>query len=256
MSSTARTESAGEGVPELTVVIPVYNEAPRIGAVIHSWARQLDGLAIDYVLQVYDDGSTDGTADALARIEASVPRLRITHHPNRGHGPTILRGYREARGRWVLQVDGDGEIDARSITAAWPLREEHDMVIGFRRARRLPPARRLLSWSARLVVRMAFATRLRDVNCPFRLMRRDRLRDMLNEIPDQTFAPNVALAGLAHAAGLRVVEVAVETPPSGRADRRGHANWHVYRGAARAMFDTVRIAARRGRRQRRSATRV
>lgn len=130
------------------------------------------------------------------------------------------------------------------------------MVIGFRRARRLPPARRLLSWSARLVVRMAFATRLRDVNCPFRLMRRDRLRDMLNEIPDQTFAPNVALAGLAHAAGLRVVEVAVETPPSGRADRRGHANWHVYRGAARAMFDTVRIAARRGRRQRRSATRV
>ena len=84
--------------PALTLVMPVYNEAAAIGGVVRSWAAELDRLGIDYEMRVYDDGSRDQSAAVLEQLSNEVPRLLVTRHSNRGHGPTILRGYREARG--------------------------------------------------------------------------------------------------------------------------------------------------------------
>ncbi len=89
---------------------PAYNEADRVASVIEEWTTELDRLGVDYELVVYDDGSTDRTLQVLAACRARHSRLRVERHANMGHGPTILRGYREARGRWVLQLDGDGEV--------------------------------------------------------------------------------------------------------------------------------------------------
>jgi cellulose synthase/poly-beta-1,6-N-acetylglucosamine synthase-like glycosyltransferase len=89
---------------ELSVVMPVYNEVAAVGAVVASWAAVLERLGIDYELLVYDDGSTDGTGAALDALAAALARLRVTHHANRGHGPSIMRGYAEATGRWVFQT--------------------------------------------------------------------------------------------------------------------------------------------------------
>ena len=68
--------------------MPVYNEVAAVGAVIASWTAALDRLGIDYELLVYDDGSTDGTGPALDVLAAGRPRVRVTHHANRGHGPS------------------------------------------------------------------------------------------------------------------------------------------------------------------------
>ena len=96
--------------PELTVVVPAYNEGGGLGRVIRDWSEALDRLNIDHILHVYDDGSRDDTPDVLREAAVGNPRIRVTRHNNIGHGPTVLRGYRDAAGEWILQIDGDDNI--------------------------------------------------------------------------------------------------------------------------------------------------
>ncbi|MDX1385296.1 MAG: glycosyltransferase family 2 protein, partial [Thermoanaerobaculia bacterium] len=89
-------------------MLPVYNEAETLASVLDEWIAELTRLGIAFEIRAYDDGSTDGTAAILAEMAGSEPRLRVDRHENRGHGPTVLRGYREATAEWILQIDSDG----------------------------------------------------------------------------------------------------------------------------------------------------
>jgi glycosyltransferase involved in cell wall biosynthesis len=223
------------------VVIPVYNERETIAATVLEWAAELDRRALDYELLVYDDGSRDESARVLEDLGARVPRLILRRHANIGHGPTVLRGYRAARGDWILQADGDSEVAPASVGALWEAREGHDFVIGVRRQRRARLSRRLVTVGARLSVWLLFGAHISDVNAPFRLMSRTRLLPLLPMLPDDCFAPNVALAGLAARAGLRMGAVPV-THRSGRpSSLRG---LRLGRAAGRAWWQTLGIARR------------
>jgi glycosyltransferase involved in cell wall biosynthesis len=238
--------TAASTPPDLTVVMPAYDEAEGIAALVRAWADALDALGIVYELRVYDDGSTDSTAVELDRIAGEIPALRAASHANRGHGPTVLRGYREARGRWVFQVDGDGEIAPRHFAALWDRRDEADLVLGRRTGRQDGFARAIVSGVARLSVRCLFGGRIHDVNSPFRLFRRDALERLLPEVPEGTFAPNVLLTGLACRHGLRVLEVPV--PNEGRRwGRASLASWRLWRKAAIALRQTASLALGRRR---------
>src|SRR5438445_3120274 len=101
---------ADQPIPTLTVVMPAYNEAGAIREVVGGWDRQLGSLGVRYEIRVYDDGSRDGTGDLIAALAREHPTVAAVRQTNRGHGPTILRGYHEARGEWVFQTDSDDEI--------------------------------------------------------------------------------------------------------------------------------------------------
>ena len=233
--------------PELTVVMPVRNEATMVQSVILAWTDALSRLKVDFCLRVYDDGSRDETRPILARLAGQLARVEVVEQPNQGHGPTVYRGYREARGTWVLQIDSDGEIGPESLPTLWQARERRDYIIGHRQHRHVGLGRRLVTAGARVTVRLAFGQTLRDVNCPYRLMRRRCLETLLPHVPADTFAPNVALAGLALRAGLRVGEIPVESRPQ-PAGRSALRNVRLATGAARALLQTVAIAWRtRGR---------
>jgi hypothetical protein len=162
----------------------------------------------------------------------------------------VLRGYREARAEWVFQTDSDGELAPTSFPALWDPRHDHDVVLGVRQGRLASLDRRLVSWLARLTVWILFGARIRDVNVPFRLMRRAPLQRLLADLPEGLFAPNVALAGVAVRAGLRIHQVPVSH--RGRPVGRGSlAGGRVWRAAATAFGQTVGIALRT-RRNRRS----
>ncbi len=252
-------------VPELTVVMPVHNEEGAIVPVVTSWARELDRLDVDYRLTVYDDGSADRTRERLAELELSSPRLAVVEQPNAGHGPTVLRGYHEARGEWIFQVDSDGELSPAGIEALWRQRRDYDFLIGDRRRRRAPAARRLMTLAARLTVHWAFGPGRRsaapgraprDVNCPYRLMRRERLAELLPYLEPAAFAPNVALSGLAAAAGLRIYEAPIESRERA-AGESSLRRWRLIGAAVRSWLQTVRTAHsfRRTRRRARRAAR-
>ncbi len=229
--------------PALSIVLPVYNEAALLPAVVAEWLSALARLEADYELLLYDDGSTDTTPQVLQALAREHPALHVRRHANRGHGPTILRGYREALGEWILQADSDGEIDVRSLAAFWDARTRGDFVVGRRVDRRSPWVRRLITRVSALSVRWLFGAGIHDVNCPFRLMRASSLAPLLAEIPDDTFAPNVALSGLAVARGLDVVELPVPTTVR----RRGGgslAGLRAMSAAARSWVQTTEIARR------------
>ncbi len=243
-------------IPELTVVMPVYNEEQAIIKTVTSWVRELDRLDIVYQLVVYDDGSTDRTRQRLAELAPRFASFAVVEQPNAGHGPTVLRGYREARGEWVFQVDSDGELSVAEFETLWQRRRDHDWLLGDRRRRRGSPARRFMTFAARLTVMTGFGPgpsgrALRDVNCPYRLMRRDRLEELLPYLEPTSFAPNVALSGLAAAAGLRIREVPVES----RERAAGESSLRRLRlisAAFKSLWQTAQ-AARRFRRAQRLA---
>jgi len=227
--------------PVLSVVVPVFNEAGAIRQVVSAWDDELARLGVPYEIRVYDDGSRDETGALLAELARDRPSVLALGHANRGHGPTILRGYHEARGAWIFQVDGDDEMPASAFPELWARREQADLVLGYRVGRSQSLARRIVSGVSRATVRLLFGRGVRDVNVPYRLYRRSALQALLPLIPADTFAPNVALAGLAIRRGLRVLEMPVQHRQRA-VGSSSLGSWGLWRSAARALGQTVHIA--------------
>ncbi len=197
---------------DLTVVMPVYNEAEAIGPVLEKWTVMLDALNIHYRINAYNDGSKDATGEILAEISASSGgKVNGISKPNSGHGPTILRGYREAalNSDWVFQVDSDDEMGPESFPKLWAARENYDFLVGRRDGRCQPFARKIISFISRLCVRVFYGKGIWDVNTPYRLMRATLFQKYYDSIPKDTFAPNVILSGLAARHKLRMLEIPV-----------------------------------------------
>ncbi len=230
-------------MPELAVVMPVYNEAECIEPVVSEWLEALGSLSIDFQVLLLNDGSTDQTVQRLEAF-AQDDRVKVIDKQNEGHGPTILRGYAMAveSAEWVFQVDSDGEMPASAFADLWNARSETDFVFGYRQGREQTAGRRVVSQGARILLRIFGAGRVRDVNVPYRLMRSESLGGMLRFIPADTFAPNVAISGLASNSGARIVNLPVPHNPR-TTGATSLTSWRVWKAAARSFFQTVRILA-------------
>jgi glycosyltransferase involved in cell wall biosynthesis len=226
---------------QLSIVMPVYNEAETILSVLKAWLSVVEHLHIDYEFLIYDDGSRDATLHMLTEHAQNLPRLKIHHHANRGHGPTILRGYREARGQWVFQTDSDDEMPAEHFHTLWQLRDQYDFLIGSREHRDSPLPRRMITAISRLTVYLLFGRGVMDVNSPYRLMRRAWLQQVVSQMPEDLFAPNVLLSGLASRHRLRIFTCYV--PHQGR--RSGQVSlvkWKLWQSAGQAFLQTIKAA--------------
>lgn len=190
--------------------MPVFNEEEAVEASIGGCLETLAATGASFRAVVLDDGSTDRTPEVLARF-AGDPRVEVVRKPNSGHGPTILQGYRRVAplARWVFQLDSDGEIPISSFADLWAARDGADAVVGVRTRRTQTLPRRLLTRGSRLAVRLLFGDAVTDVNCPFRLIRGEVLARLVDRVPPDTFAPNVALSGLLARERRRVANVPV-----------------------------------------------
>jgi glycosyltransferase involved in cell wall biosynthesis len=196
--------------PELTVVLPVYNEGEIIGEVLEDWTGELERLHIDFEIHAYNDGSRDNTLEILKTYEASNKNIIVHDKSNTGHGPTILLGYREnSNAEWVFQVDSDNEITTEFFAEFWERRKEFDFLIGRRVERQSPLSRRFMTSAARIIVTVLYGEGIFDVNCPYRLMRGQLLKELISEIPPSLFAPNVILSGLVCMNNYRILEIPV-----------------------------------------------
>lgn len=229
---------------ELTVVMPVYNEADGLAACLASWRRTLDELGVDHRILVLDDGSTDATADVLAGL-AGDSHIEAVSKANEGHGPTVLRGYARAvtDSDWVFQVDSDDEIPADAFGAVWSARVGRDAVFGYRTGRSQPIDRRIISRVAAVAVRRLFGSKVRDVNVPYRLLRAGALAPLLASIPADTFAPNLVVAGVLGRDRASFAEVPVPHTQR-RTGQVSIAGLGALRAATRSLGQTLRLAWR------------
>ncbi len=226
---------------DLCIVIPVYNEQDAIGNVLNEWVAMLDSLYINYQLHCYNDGSKDQSADVLERAASEHQgKVVVINKSNSGHGPTILRGYREtaSKANWIFQMDSDNEMGSSTFGKLWAQREEYDFLLGRRSGRAQPLPRKVISKISRLVVRCFYGASVWDVNAPYRLMRSEVFQELYNQIPDDTFAPNVIISGFVGRNKLRYYEVGVE-----HQDRQtGEVSikkWKLFKAAMRSFKQTI-----------------
>lgn len=233
----------------LAIVMPVYNEEGAIAGVLADWVAMLDALAdVRYQIHVYNDGSKDGTAGILAGVgERYLEKVVVHNKANSGHGPTILLGYREntAAADWLFQIDSDGEISPEKFPELWQARSKYDFLIGRRQNRCSPLPRKIISLISRLTVRLCYGTGVRDVNCPFRLMRAAVVGPCLRTMPADLFAPNVILSGLACRGRWRICEVPVlfHERQTGEVSIK---KWKLLKAAGKSFRQTVAFSMSAG----------
>lgn len=184
-------------------VMPAYNEEENIGFTIGSWysvVEKLHALGEEARLVVANDGSKDNTFAIMERLQAEHPFYEPLDKPNTGHGATVLYLYRYAIAHgadYVFQTDSDGQTVPDEFWQMWKNREKYDFQIGHRIGRQDGFSRILVTKTLRLVVWLMFHEWVVDANTPFRLMRADKLHDIMKVIPENYDLCNVAISAIA-----------------------------------------------------------
>lgn len=195
----AAAEMPAQPTPELAIVIPVYNEAQNLPALLRDWQPVFKATGVPYRIFLIDDGSTDGSLSLLRSMQQTNPTLSVHTQKNAGHGPAILKGYHLATAaspshpQWVFQIDSDHQLDTAPFPELWNKRHAYDFLLAQRSGKNASAGRRIISNTLRVMVRSLYGKGVADVNCPYRLLRAETLKKALEKIPSGSFAPNVLI---------------------------------------------------------------
>ena len=232
--SVAKLMSAPE--PELSVVIPFYNEAANVAPLLVELREVLTSLGVPTELICVDDGSDDTTAAELVAVANGWPELHIEHFPqNRGQAAALRCGFRFARGAWIAMLDGDGQNPPAELGRLWALRPSADMICGARTDRQDSGLRLLMSRLANTVRRALLHDNVSDTGCSLKLFRREVAASFLPIRTMYSFLPAFAVA-----AGFTVRQV----PVAHRRRHAGKSKYGLWVMAVRPMLDLLAVAWR------------
>jgi glycosyltransferase involved in cell wall biosynthesis len=196
----------------LSIVLPCHDEAENIERAVDEAMAAGELVADAHEVIVVDDGSTDGTRDLAQGMADVDPRVRVlVHERNRGYGAAVRTGLAAARLEWVFLTDADLQFDLRELTRFAPVAPSCDIVAGYRVHRADPPHRLLNAAAWNLLVRGTFHLHLHDVDCAFKLMRRELVQP-LPLIADGAMV-SAELMVRARDADARIVELGVGHRP-------------------------------------------
>jgi len=155
---------------EVSVVVPVYCEAPNVGPLAEEICAALEPLGRAYELIFVDDGSPDDTAAACKAIRG----VRTLRHPkNLGQSAATLTGIHAARGETIVTLDGDGQNDPAAIPELLRALETNDVAVGYRQKREDTFSRRFASRLAYRVRNLVLRDRIVDIGCSLRAFPRE-----------------------------------------------------------------------------------
>jgi glycosyltransferase involved in cell wall biosynthesis len=192
----------------LSVVLPAYNEAENVERAVEHVSDVAGTLDRDYEIILVNDGSADRTGEIGRELEGRVPHFRLVeHYPNRGYGGALKAGFRAATKDLIAFYPADAQFDFAEIEQLLePVEEEGaDVVCGYRFNRQDAFVRKLNALGWNTVVRLLFGKLCRDIDCGFKLFRREIL-DHVNIVSDGAMIDTEFLAG-AKARGFRIAEV-------------------------------------------------
>jgi len=205
--------------PEISVVVPVCNEAENVEPLAREIAAALGGRAYEMIF--IDDGSTDETATILRRLKSELPALRVLRHSFRsGQSAAVASGVRAARAPWVATLDGDGQNDPADIPKLIAARDSErgvQLFMGNRKASRKDTAfRKLQSAVANGVRSGLLGDETPDTGCGIKLFSRDVFMELPRFDHMHRFLPALFMRQ-----GARVISV----PVSHRARTRGKSKY-------------------------------
>jgi glycosyltransferase involved in cell wall biosynthesis len=218
-------QATAEKPAGLSFFFPAYNDGGTIASLVIRAVRAISRITPDFEVIIVNDGSKDATREIADELARTYPQVRVIHHQqNRGYGGALRTGFSSATKDLIAYTDGDAQYDPGEIEVLWKqLTPEADMVNGYKISRSDPLHRIIIGRVYHHAVKLLFRLQVRDVDCDFRLMRReifDRVRlerdtgviclEMMRKIQD---------------AGFRIVEVPVH---------------HYHRTHGRSEFFNVR----------------
>jgi len=163
------------------VFFPAYNDAPSLPALLQKTFVVLEQHFDDFEVIVVNDGSQDETGTVLAAIgREHAPRMRVITHPaNRGYGGALRSGFSAATKDLVFYTDGDGQYDVGELPSLLAkMTPDVGLVNGFKLQRNDPWHRILIGNLYNRFARFLFRIKLRDIDCDFRLVRRELLEEI------------------------------------------------------------------------------
>jgi glycosyltransferase involved in cell wall biosynthesis len=219
--------------PEVSVVVPLLNEILNLEDLHRELSDALRATGRSYEIVLVDDGSTDGTRDALLKLEDGDPALHaVLLRRNFGQTAAFSAGFDRARGDVVVTSDGDLQNDPADIPALLAkIDEGYDIVCGWRRLRHDPLSKRVPSWVANRLISWATGVRLHDYGCSLKAMRADVVAGLRLYGEMHRFIPAVASW-----MGVRLAEVPVNHRPR----TRGHSKYGLGR-TVRVVLDLFTV---------------
>ena len=201
--------------PEISIVVPVCNEAENVGPLAQEIATALAGRPFEVLF--VDDGSTDQTAAAVLAMRASIPQVRLLRHSFRsGQSAAVNTGVRNARAEWIGTLDGDGQNDPADLPKLMaarllPINSDVVLIQGHRTTRKDTGFRRLQSRVANGVRSRLLGDGTPDTGCGIKVMNRTAYMELPKFDHMHRFMP-----ALFQRAGGRVVSVPVNHRPRAR----------------------------------------
>jgi glycosyltransferase involved in cell wall biosynthesis len=221
--------------PEISVVIPMRNEAPNVRPLHLELTEVLAGWGRAYEVIFIDDGSVDETFERLAEIQRRDPRVRVLRfRRNFGQTAAFAAGFAHARGRLIVTADGDLQNDPRDIPGMVEELERggFDIVCGWRKSRKDPfLSRRLPSIIANRLISWATGVHLRDYGCSLKVFRAEIVKSMRLYGEMHRFLPAIASE-----MGVQISEREV----SHRARSHGASKYGISR-TVRVMLDLLTV---------------
>src|SRR5688572_15809981 len=193
----------------LSMFFPAYNDGGTIASLVIRAVQVASRLTSDFEVIVVNDGSTDATREIADELARTYPQVRVVHHArNRGYGGALRTGFATATKELIAYTDGDAQYDPSEVEILWKhLTPDVDMVNGYKISRADPLHRIVIGRMYHHAVKLLFRLQVRDVDCDFRLLRReifDRIR-----LERDTGVICLEMMRKVQDAGFRIVEVPV-----------------------------------------------
>ncbi len=206
--------------PNLSIVIPAYNEEKRLPKTLERLYAYLPTLGITWEIVIVDDGSSDGTVRYVRSQQPLHPELRLLSDGiNRGRGAAVRLGMIEARGELILEADSDGSVADEAIGRFLRAFERDTELMAVFGSRELPESRIVqwqpwgrvfLGYGFLFLARAAFLMwRVTDFTLGFKMFRRDAARDIFARQFDPHFFAEAEIVFVTHKRGFRCIELPV-----------------------------------------------
>ena len=204
-------------MPELSIIIPAYNEESRLPATLDSVHEFLEQHGKSFEIVVVDDGSHDRTADVVQRYAAENPEVRlVSYQPNRGKGFAVRSGMLAARGDVLLMNDADGSSPIEELVRLEDaIASGADIAIGSRakpdttRKVQAQVHRKFIGNTFNFIVQSLLLPGLFDTQCGFKMFKRAAARDIFSVNRIDGFGFDVEVLFIGRTRGYKITEVAI-----------------------------------------------
>ena len=190
-------------LPELSASFPAHNEEANVEGMLADMLTGLPEFAEDFEIIVVDDGSTDATYARAQEVARQDNRVRVLRHEtNRGYGAAVWTGLQAGTMDFAFFTDGDRQFDIQSLQGLIEEIDDCDVVVGYRVGRQDNAIRRANAHAWNMLIRRLLDVPVRDIDCAFKLFRREALAGLQVEATGAMFSAELLARMVARGARL------------------------------------------------------